>query len=93
MRDRSKDDVIREVITSDAIITHVEHQNKVQWLINEILESKEMKALEKHQVKSESLIMQIVFKEELIFGRIIKRISKIPSLSYQQQITKLVHLI
>jgi hypothetical protein len=41
VRDRSKDDVIREVITSDAIITHVEHQNKVQWLINEILESKE----------------------------------------------------
>ena len=41
IRDKSQDDVIREVITSDAIITHVEHQNKVQWLINEMLESKE----------------------------------------------------
>jgi hypothetical protein len=41
IRDQSKDDIIREVITSDAIITHVENQSKARWLIDEMLVVKE----------------------------------------------------
>jgi hypothetical protein len=40
IRDKSQDDLIRELITTDEIICHVETKNKSKWMINEFLESK-----------------------------------------------------